>query len=131
MTSWKGDTEGDLALLERLRKGDRAAFEAIYRRYHAKLYTLALRYLKNRADTEDALQQLFVKLWTAREALFITRNLSGYLYGMLKHQVLNQIRNIRQRESELFLKPTFTASTQSLSSCWGGKSTAPAMGRTY
>lgn len=93
MTSWKGDTEEDLALLERLRKGDRAAFEAIYRRYHARLYTLALRYLKNRADTEDALQQLFVKLWTAREALFITRNLSGYLYGMLKHQVLNQIRN--------------------------------------
>lgn len=93
MTSWREDTEEDLLLLDRLRRGDRAAFEAIYRRYHARLYTLAMRYLKNRADTEDVLQQLFVKLWTAREALFITRNLSGYLYGMLKHQVLNQIRN--------------------------------------
>lgn len=93
MTSWREDTEDDLSLLDRLRKGDRAAFETIYWRYHARLYTVAMRYLKNRADAEDALQQLFVKLWTAREALFITRNLSGYLYGMLKHQVLNQIRN--------------------------------------
>ncbi len=93
MASWMEDTQEDLELLGRLRTGDRAAFEAIYRRYHARLYTLALRYLKNRADADDALQQLFIKLWTAREALFITRNLQGYLYGMLKHQVLNQIRN--------------------------------------
>lgn len=86
-------TVDERTLLERLRKGDRAAFDAIYRRYHAKLYTQAVRYLKNRADAEDAVQQLFVKLWGVREALFVTQNLQGYLYAMLKHLVLNHIRN--------------------------------------
>lgn len=86
-------TIDDRELLERLREGDRTAFEIIYRRYHVRLYTLALRYLKSRADAEDAVQQLFVKLWTIREALFVTQSLNGYLYGMLKHSVLNHIRN--------------------------------------
>ena len=83
----------DSELMERLRKGDRDAFACIYRRYRLNLYTLAMRYLKNRADAEDAVQQLFVKLWSIREALYITTNLRGYLYAMLKHSVLNHLRN--------------------------------------
>lgn len=84
---------GDSELMDRLRRGDREAFGSIYRRYQANLYTLALRYLKNQADAEDAVQQLFVKLWTIREALYVTTNLRGYLYVMLKHSVLNYMRD--------------------------------------
>ena len=86
-------TIDDRELLDRLRRGDRQAFECIYRRYSARLYTLAMRYMKNRANAEDAVQQLFVKLWTIREALNVTSNLGGYLHVMLKHLVLNYMRN--------------------------------------
>lgn len=83
----------DKQLLERLRREDRDAFACIYHRYHAQLYTLAMKYLKNRPDVEDVIQSVFIKLWMIREALIVTSNLRGYLFTMTKHQVMNYIRN--------------------------------------
>lgn len=83
----------DKQLLERLRREDRDAFACIYRRYHAELYTFAMKYMKNRPDAEDVVQQVFIKLWMIREALVVTSNLRGYLFTMTKHQVMNYIRN--------------------------------------
>ncbi len=84
---------GDSDLLLWLRRGDLKAFNTIYWKYHAPLYTLAMRYIKSRPDVEDILQQVFVKLWTSREAVFITTSLKGYLSAMTKHAVMNYIRN--------------------------------------
>lgn len=83
----------DKELLERLRNDDRGAFSCIYGKYHAELYTFAMRYLKNRHDVEDVIQHVFVKFWTIREALLVNSNLRGYLYAMTRHQIMNFIRN--------------------------------------
>lgn len=86
----------DTELLNLLREDDRSAFEIIYRRYQPRLYTLAMRYLKNQADAEDIVQQLFIKLWNIRKTHLVSISLHGYLYGMLKHSILNLIRNNRK-----------------------------------
>lgn len=83
----------DQILLERLIKSDDEAFSMIYSRYHALLYTFILRYIKNTVVTEDILQQVFVKLWEIREALFIHTALKNYLYTMARNMALNYIRN--------------------------------------
>ena len=83
----------DRELIERLSRDDRIAFAGIYRRYHAELYTLAVKWLKNRQDAEDVVQQVFVKLWTIRGTLVVAQTLRGYLFAMTRHAVLNQIRN--------------------------------------
>jgi len=46
----------DLALIERCRQGDLAAFESIYRTHSGRLYSLACRMVGNPADAEDLLQ---------------------------------------------------------------------------
>ena len=43
--------------------GDRAAFGALYDATSAKLFGVALRVLKDRAAAEDALQDIYVKVW--------------------------------------------------------------------
>ena len=43
--------------------GDRAAFSALYDATSAKLFGVCLRVLNNRAEAEDALQNVFVKVW--------------------------------------------------------------------
>ncbi len=83
----------DNELLRRLKEADRAAFAEIYTRYHAMLYTYALYYMKSRPDVEDILQSVFVKLWTAREAIFVTASLRSYLFAMTKNRVMNYIRD--------------------------------------
>lgn len=49
--------------LARTAQGDRAAFQALYQHTSAKLFGLHLRILKDRAEAEDALQEVFVKIW--------------------------------------------------------------------
>lgn len=43
--------------------GDRAAFSMLYDRTSAKLFGVCLRVLNNRAEAEDTLQEVFVKVW--------------------------------------------------------------------
>lgn len=43
--------------------GDRAAFTALYSATSAKLFGVCLRVLNNREEAEDALQDVFIKIW--------------------------------------------------------------------
>lgn len=80
-----------------LKAGDQSAFERIYHCYKRPLFHLALRYLKDRALAEDALQEVFVKLWNHRQQLNEARSLTGFLFTTMKHHVLNMIRSEQHR----------------------------------
>lgn len=58
-------TEDDplAALLARVAAQDRAAFRALYAASSAKLHGVLLRILGNRAEAEDALQEVFTRIW--------------------------------------------------------------------
>ncbi|MCC9625953.1 sigma-70 family RNA polymerase sigma factor [Thalassospira sp. MA62] len=50
-------------LLMQSAKGDMDAFEKFYHATSAKLFGVVLRILKNRAQSEDALQDVYVRIW--------------------------------------------------------------------
>lgn len=50
-------------MILRVSLGDRAAFSALYDATSAKLFGVCLRVLNNRAEAEDTLQEVFVKVW--------------------------------------------------------------------
>lgn len=50
-------------LLARVALGDRAAFQRLYDRTSAKLFGVTLRILSNKSEAEDAVQEVFVKVW--------------------------------------------------------------------
>ncbi len=54
-------------LLGRVALRDRAAFKTLYDRTSAKLFGVTLRILTNRSEAEDALQEVFVKVWQRAE----------------------------------------------------------------
>ena len=51
------------AQLRSVGKGDRAGFAQVYRHTSRKLFGVCLRVLRDRSDAEDALQDVFVKVW--------------------------------------------------------------------
>ena len=83
----------DNALFLLIKSRDKEAFTAIYRKYHAYLYALAIRYLKNTDLAEEAVQHVFVKFWENTKNIEIGINLKNYLYTMTKNYILNQIRD--------------------------------------
>ena len=53
----------DTELLARVKDGDRAAFRRLVERHSQQLYRVAYRFMNNRAEAEEILQDAFVKLW--------------------------------------------------------------------
>jgi RNA polymerase sigma-70 factor (ECF subfamily) len=86
----------DEQLMVLTKGGDAKAFEAIYWRYQPYLYALGLRYLKIPALAEDALQHVFLQLWTRRHTLNESLPLKGFLGVCLKHHILNALRDHRR-----------------------------------
>ena len=59
-----GSDTADIAdLIARCALRDRAAFRDLYSRTSAKLYGVTLRILKDRSEAEEALQEVYVKIW--------------------------------------------------------------------
>lgn len=50
-------------LIARTALRDRAAFKSLYQRTSAKLFGVSLRILRDRSEAEEALQEVYVKIW--------------------------------------------------------------------
>lgn len=83
----------DSQLTRRLRQHDEAAFETLFRRYYRYLYTVAIQYVKDPDLAEDALQDVYLKIWLNREQLDESQSIKAYLATAMRHQVLNRLRN--------------------------------------
>jgi RNA polymerase sigma-70 factor (ECF subfamily) len=51
-------------LLERIANGDRAAVDLCIKQYSGLVWSLARRYIANEADAEEAVQDVFMELWS-------------------------------------------------------------------
>ena len=59
-------------LIARTSMRDRAAFDVLYRQTSAKLFGVCLRILKDRAEAEEALQEVYVKIWTKADRFAVS-----------------------------------------------------------
>ncbi len=55
----------DLALVQRVQKGEKSAFDLLVRKYQHKVVKLVLRYMRNPADAQDVAQEAFIKAYRA------------------------------------------------------------------
>ncbi|AMP99696.1 hypothetical protein AY601_2814 [Pedobacter cryoconitis] len=81
----------DESLLLMLKSGDQLAFSEIYQRYWPILYRHAFRMLKSDAESEDVVQDIFIKFWKTAPNLPDHTTLGAYLYTMVRNTVLNII----------------------------------------
>ncbi|WP_256009147.1 RNA polymerase sigma factor [Desertivirga xinjiangensis] len=89
--------------IEELVKGNESAFNKIYDCYGNKVYRLAFRFLKDAEQSEEIVQETFIKLWLNKECLDAGGNMWLYLYVITKRLCLNALRKIHQ-SADLFEK---------------------------
>jgi RNA polymerase sigma-70 factor (ECF subfamily) len=80
-------------LIVRVSLRDRAAFDLLYRQTSAKLYGVCLRILNDRAEADEALQEVFVKIWTKADR-FAVSDLSpiSWLVAVARNHAIDRIR---------------------------------------
>jgi RNA polymerase sigma-70 factor (ECF subfamily) len=69
---------------------------ALYERYGPLVYRRCLRLLRDEAQAQDALHDVFVQLCSARDRID-DRALAGLLFRMATHVSLNRLRSRRRR----------------------------------
>jgi RNA polymerase sigma-70 factor (ECF subfamily) len=87
------DEDGIAALLARCAAQDRAAFRALYSQGAPKLFGLLIRMLGERAEAEDALQEVFTRVWL-KAARFDPARGSGmaWLVALARNHAIDRLR---------------------------------------
>ena len=78
---------------------DEKKFVAISQQSMPALYRMAYSIVGNRTDAEDAVQELYMKLWAARSSLDGIRNPVAYGLSLLKNICIDRIRRREVRKT--------------------------------
>jgi len=79
----------DLLLIEGLRRRDKVIFDYIFNYYYSSLCIFSMKYLIDRNEGEDLVQDFFVSLWIEAPNLQIRSSLKSYLFAAVKNRCLD------------------------------------------
>ena len=74
---------------------DEAAFGELFRSFYPRLLLFAEAILKSREPAEEAVEDVFLKLWENRKMLPAINNLNYYLLVSVKHKSLDYLEKIK------------------------------------
>ncbi|TDW96746.1 RNA polymerase sigma-70 factor [Dinghuibacter silviterrae] len=76
----------------RLRQSDERAFHELFVLYGSRLTCFVQYFLKDKAPSEDVVQEAFLAVWQHREGLDERQSLEAYLFRTAKNLTLNALR---------------------------------------
>lgn len=91
--SMQADTREIADLIARCALRDRGAFRQLYARTSAKLFGVALRILRDRAETEEAIQEIYIKIWQKADR-YVAGQYSpiSWLVAVARNHALDKVR---------------------------------------
>ncbi|EGJ72221.1 RNA polymerase, sigma-24 subunit, ECF subfamily [Bacteroides coprosuis DSM 18011] len=99
----KGDNinSTEAILIRQLKKGSQLAFSSLYEKYSKEAYMLSLKYLCSKELAEDAVQNLFIKIWVKKKDIDENKPFNRYLFTILKNDLLNTLRDSQKNVTVL------------------------------
>jgi RNA polymerase sigma-70 factor, ECF subfamily len=95
-----GQDEVDLDLMRRVASDDQSAVEELYDRFSSLVYRMAYQAMPTRADADDAVQEVFVRLWKTADR-FDPKRAALVTWVMLisRRHLVDRLRRTRARIS--------------------------------
>jgi RNA polymerase sigma-70 factor (ECF subfamily) len=81
---------------------DNKAFESYYKMHYKSFFLMACRYLKNTAQAEEIVNDVFIKIWEDGNTISIDSSLKSYIYRAIINRSLNEIQK-NKRDSNLII----------------------------
>ena len=73
-------------------KQNKNNFNEFYEKSNNLVYSIAFSILKNKDDSEDVMQKVFIKIWNINKDCLPSCNEATWLYSVTKNETLNYIR---------------------------------------
>ncbi len=80
-------------LLKDLKKGNEEAFTTIFNNYFPRLCQFAVTYVVDEATAKNIVQDVFIKMWEARESIRENNSIMAYLLTITKNSCLDYLRH--------------------------------------
>lgn len=77
---------------KQIQKKDGKAFESYYKMHYKSFFVMACRYLKNTAQAEELVNDVFMKIWEDGSGISIDSSLKSYIYRAIINRSLNEIQ---------------------------------------
>ncbi len=87
----------DQLCLQIAESDDQSAFGMLFRSYYPRLLSFAEAILKSREPAEEAVEDVFLKLWENRKVLPAINNLNYYLLVSVKHRSLDYLEKMKKQ----------------------------------
>ncbi len=88
----------EINCLNALKNGDSEAFDKLFAEYGKRLYFFAYGYLKSKAEAEEVVQEVFLRIWRNRQHINPELSFKAYLFKIAYHHILELFeQSIRQQ----------------------------------
>lgn len=91
MKSFENISDSDLA--GKIKSGEKNAYQVLFERYAPRIYQFSFTYLKNQADAEELVQDVFLKIWEKRENIDQSKNLKAFIFKVAVNTIYDFIRH--------------------------------------
>ncbi|MEZ4216309.1 MAG: RNA polymerase sigma factor [Myxococcota bacterium] len=82
----------DELLVERMRRGDEAAFEALYERYFKRIALFVGRRVDNRADAEETVQEVFINVFSSIQSYRGDAPFVAWVFGLTRRTIASRYK---------------------------------------
>ncbi|MBP1993484.1 sigma-70 family RNA polymerase sigma factor [Paenibacillus eucommiae] len=79
--------------------GDQKAYGKILELYKDKIYRLAFRILRNKADSEDVVQETFLRVYLHKNRIDVSKNFSSWIYSIGTNISIDFLRRKKAKTS--------------------------------
>jgi RNA polymerase sigma-70 factor, ECF subfamily len=92
-----GQRTTDHETVARIRAGDIAAYETVFRAYFSTLSDFAESIVDSSDSAEELVQTVLWRIWERRAEWTVHESIRAYLFTAVRYQALNHVRNQRHR----------------------------------
>jgi len=94
-------SNNDKALILQVSEGDECSFRILFDQYRNKIFSIAWKITGVTSAAEDAVQEVFIKLWMNKEKLPEIESFDAYLNTITRNHIFNNLRKIAYEQTFL------------------------------
>lgn len=90
----------DAILMAQFQKGNKDAFNSLFGKYQQMVFGVIARYINDRSYAEDMTQEVFLRIYKARDRYSPTTQFKYYLFTIVHNLCVNEIRDSSRRKTK-------------------------------
>lgn len=85
-------------LLHRFIQGDQSAFNTLYNQFREPAIRFSNSILKDLEESENMVQEAFIKVWERRSGINPELNFTSYLFTILRNRIFDYLKEVKRNE---------------------------------